>query len=108
MSKPSPAKKPASISQLPGPQRKTERLSEVSRLTKNAKQFVRRDYGGQDQIESVLKIIDDKIASEGIFLSKDAKIAVAKLLIDQGKKQIESCRKRTTPPLDEIIRLCGG
>ena len=117
MSKPSPAKKPlpkkkpkkpASISQLPGPQRQTGRLKEISRLAKNTKKFQRTDNGGKEEIESMLDIIEVNIINEGIFLSKDAKIAIAKLLLNHGKKQVAGCRKRTSKPLDEIIRLCGG
>ena len=93
---------------LIAPQRKTKRLSEISRLAKNAKKFQRTDHGGQDRMDAALAIIDDEVLKQGGKLSKDAKILVATMLLRYGKKQVSGCRKRTSPSLDEIIELCGG
>lgn len=93
---------------LTAPSRKTKRLAEISRLAKNAKKFQRTDHGGKDQMESALATVERDVINEGSFLSKEAKILVAKMLIQYGKKQVSGCRKRTSPPLDEIIELCGG
>jgi hypothetical protein len=94
--------------QLAKPQRQTKRLKEISKLAKNAKKFQRTDNGGKDEIVSMLDIVKTNISDEGIFLSKDAKVVIAKLLLKHGKKQVAGCRKRTLKPLDEIIRLSGG
>lgn len=88
--------------------RKTKRLSEIIKNAKKAKQFQRRDHGGRDKIIATYQFIDEEIIEKGGRLSKNTKYLVAKALQKFAASQIAGCRKRTNPPLNEIIELAGG
>lgn len=90
------------------PIRQTKRLIEIAKNAKKAKQFQRRDHGGRGKMKAAYQFIDEEILAKGGKLSRDAKFLVAQALQKFAKQQIASCRKRTKPPLDEIIRLAGG
>lgn len=90
------------------PQRKTARLTSIAENAKRAKQFQRTDYGGKDQIEVLYRYIEEEIESKGGKVGQNTKYLIAKAMQKLASKQVASCRKRTSGPLNEIIRLAGG
>lgn len=93
---------------IPAPNHPTKRLTEIAKNAKKAKQFQRRDHGGRDKMAAAYDFINNEILAKGGRLSQDTKFLVAQALQKFAKQQIAGCRKRTDPPLNEIIRLAGG
>lgn len=93
---------------LSSPQKQTARLAEIAANAKKAKQFQRLDFGGRNQVEAIEDYIEKEILNRGGKMGKDTKILTIKAIKAILSKQVESCRKRTNGPLDEIIRLAGG
>ncbi len=78
--------------------RRKEDLSDEStaKVLKISKSLIRSDHGGQNAEEQIKK----KAAEAGIELGPKGTAFVKKMIEDQ----IESCRKRAFPRLDEAIR----
>jgi hypothetical protein len=82
--------------------RKTDLSGESdAEVLKKAKQLIRTDFGGSS---NPLEVIQKKMKEEGVDAGEAACKAIKKLL----EEQVESCRRRTTPRLDEAIRRAEG
>lgn len=82
--------------------RKTDLSEETnSQLIKTAKQMVRADFGGQpDPLEVIRRFME----SEGVVAGPKSCLAIRKYI----ERQIDACRKRQFPRLDEVIRRIEG
>ena len=79
-------------------QRKDDLSDETTeRLLKVAKSLVRTDFGGSGDSEAFIK---KKAADEGLDLGPRTCAFIKKFL----EHQVEGCRKRIGPRLDEAIR----
>lgn len=78
-------------------QRKTDLSGEpIAEVIKKAKSLIRSDYGGQNPQETIKKILKD----HGVDAGPKSLDAIKELV----EKQIEGCRKRAFPRMDEAIR----
>jgi hypothetical protein len=83
-------------------QRKTDLSDETdAELLKKAKPLIRTDWGGSSDPESVIK---NQLKSDGIVAGPKLPTLIRKMV----EKQVESCRKRINPRLDEAIRRAEG
>lgn len=83
--------------------RKTDLSGESdAEVLKKAKQLIRTDFGGSSD---PLEVIRKKMEEKGIKPVGPASCKAIKELLEE---QVESCRKRTTPRLDEAIRRAEG
>lgn len=79
-------------------QRKTDLSGETdAEVIKKAKSLVRTDFGGASD---PLAAIGKKMQEKGITTGPQSQQAIKELL----EEQVESCRKRVFPRLDESIR----
>jgi len=69
---------------------------ESSKVLKVAKSLIRTDFGGQDPDDQIRK----KAEAEGLDLGPKTRAFIRTMCEDQ----VESCRKRVFPRIDEIIR----
>jgi hypothetical protein len=82
-------------------ERKQDLSNESSaKVLKTAKTLIRTDFGGKDPDEQIQKFA----AQEGVVWGPKS-CAIAKKLCE---KQVDGCRKRTTPRIDEIIKRLGS
>jgi len=83
-------------------QRKTDLSGEsTAEVLKKAKTLIRTDFGGSPDPESVIK---KKLLAVGIEAGPKSCAAIKKLL----EEQVDSCRKRAFPRIDEAIRRVSG
>jgi len=76
--------------------RKTDLSDESSpKVLKVAKSLIRTDWGGKDPDEQIRK----KAAEAGL----DFGIRSRQFVKDEVERQVESCRKRIFPRIDEVI-----
>ena len=88
------------VKRKPG-SRKTDLSSETSpKVLKTSKSLVRTDWGGQDPEKQIRK----RAKEMGIDFGPKSCDLVKKLC----EEQVESCRKRAFPRIDEVIRRLEG
>ncbi len=82
-------------------QKKTDLSDETSeRILKVAKSMIRVDYGGSDPLEVIRK----KMKEKGVDAGPQSQAAIKEII----EEQIESCRKRQFPRIDEVINRLEG
>lgn len=82
-------------------QKKADYSDEDTRtLLKKSKQLVRTDFGGSSQPTEVIR---KKLEARGIPAGPKSCEAIKELL----EEQVESCRKRIFPRIDEAIKRLG-
>jgi len=82
-------------------QRKTDLSGEsTDEVQKKAKSLCRTDWGGKDA-DTVIK---KKLADAGVNAGPKAIEAVKKI----AEEQVEGCRKRMFPRMDEVIKRVTG
>ena len=83
-------------------QKKTDLSDESSdRVLKVSKQMIRADYGGSS---NPLEVIRKKMKEKGINAGPKSQAAIKEYV----EEQIESCRKRAFPRIDEVIDRLSG
>jgi hypothetical protein len=81
--------------------RKTDLSDESSqKVLKTSKSLVRTDWGGQDPDKQIQK----RAAEAGLDLGPKTREFVKALC----EEQVESCRRRAFPRIDEVIRRLEG
>lgn len=68
-------------------------------LIHNIRKMIRTDFGGKDHVEWVRQTLE----RHNVHPSDRA----ANAILDVLRKQVEACRKRVGPRLDELIKRVG-